>query len=346
MLSRQPISWPQLMHAEPGETSERRSGTRAATTFMKLPSARPGAKRESSEREAHQSTTRNAGGRRSSSVRRVVLRLPRLRLRRGCRSVVACLLLGPLEHDEEVVPVARRVRGGLALDDAGEDEADQRLRERLHVEELALGDRFGDLVGTPVANEVGDPRVHDHHLDGRDAPAVRAGQQPLADDAAQHAGEDRADDLLLLGREELDDAPARLGRVDGVERREDEVARLGGLQGDLGRLGVAELADEDDVRVLAQRAPQPLAERAGVEPDLALADDAALLLVDDLDRILDRQDVVASRAVDVVDHRRERRRLARAGRARDEDETARLVREALDSGRQAELLERRDEASR
>ena len=42
-LSRQPISWPQLMQAEPGETSERRSGTRAATTFMKLPSARPGA---------------------------------------------------------------------------------------------------------------------------------------------------------------------------------------------------------------------------------------------------------------------------------------------------------------
>src|SRR5215210_3280700 len=31
------------MHAEPGFTSERRSGTRAATTFRKLPRARPGA---------------------------------------------------------------------------------------------------------------------------------------------------------------------------------------------------------------------------------------------------------------------------------------------------------------
>ena len=227
--------------------------------------------------------------------------------------------------------------------DARENEADERLRERLHVEELAVGDRIRDLVGSAFTDQVGDARVHDHHLDGRHAPPVDARQQPLADDAAQHAGEDRADHFLLLGREELDDASARLGRVDGVERRENQVARLGGLQSDLRRLGVAELADEDHVGVLAQRAPQRLAERRGVEPDLALADDAALLLVDDLDRILDRQDVVAPRAVDVVDHRGERCRLARAGRARDEHETARLVREALDARRQAELVERRDD---
>jgi hypothetical protein len=31
------------MHADAGETTERRSGTRAATTFRKLPSASPGA---------------------------------------------------------------------------------------------------------------------------------------------------------------------------------------------------------------------------------------------------------------------------------------------------------------
>jgi hypothetical protein len=32
------------MHADGGDTIERRSGTRAATTFRKLPSARPGAR--------------------------------------------------------------------------------------------------------------------------------------------------------------------------------------------------------------------------------------------------------------------------------------------------------------
>src|SRR5204863_7736618 len=42
-LSYQAIGVSQLMQAEPGETSDRRSGTRAATTLRKLPTARPGA---------------------------------------------------------------------------------------------------------------------------------------------------------------------------------------------------------------------------------------------------------------------------------------------------------------
>src|SRR5262249_50976256 len=41
-LSYHAIGVSQLVHAEPGETSERRSGRRAATTFRKLPTARPG----------------------------------------------------------------------------------------------------------------------------------------------------------------------------------------------------------------------------------------------------------------------------------------------------------------
>ena len=39
-------SCPQLMQAEPGATIERLSGTRAATTFRKLPIARPGRERD------------------------------------------------------------------------------------------------------------------------------------------------------------------------------------------------------------------------------------------------------------------------------------------------------------
>ena len=72
--------------------------------------------------------------------------------------------------------------------------------------------------------------------------------------------------MLLLGREELDDAADRLRGVDGVQRREDEVARLGGLHGGLGRLGVAQLADQDHVRVLAERAAERLAEEAVSSP--------------------------------------------------------------------------------
>jgi hypothetical protein len=43
MLSYHASSRPQLMHAERGETTERRSGMRAASTFRKLPTASPGA---------------------------------------------------------------------------------------------------------------------------------------------------------------------------------------------------------------------------------------------------------------------------------------------------------------
>jgi hypothetical protein len=83
-------------------------------------------------------------------------------------------------------------------------------------------------------------------------------------------------------------------------------------------------------------------EGLGVEPDLALVDDAVDVLVEDLDRILDRHDVLPARAVDVVDHRCERGRLARARAAGDEDEAAVLVGEAADAGRQAERVEGRN----
>src|SRR5207248_9628396 len=153
--------------------------------------------------------------------------------------------------------------------------------------------------------------------------------------------EDRADLLLLALGEELDQATDGLGRVDRVQRREDEVARLGGLERRLRRLRVAQLANQDRVRVLAQRAPERLAEVLGVEADLTLVDDRLLVHMQDLDRILDRDDVRLARAVDVVDDRRERRRLTRACRARDEHEPAMLLGEPLDAGRQPEVGEAR-----
>ena len=51
----------------------------------------------------------------------------------------------------------------------------------------------------------------------------------------------------------------------------------------------------------------------------------------------------ARRLVDRVDHRRERRRLARACRAGDEDEAARLLRKLEEHLRQAEVLRRLDQ---
>ena len=150
----------------------------------------------------------------------------------------------------------------------------------------------------------------------------------------QHTGEDGAHGGLLDRREEFDEASDRLRCVDRVHGRKHEVPGLGCLQRRLGGLGIAQLADQDDVGVLAQHAPQRLVERIGVETDLALVDDAERVLVEDLDRVLDRHDVLAPRLVDVAEDRRERRRLAGAGSAGHEDEPAVLLRQQLHAARE------------
>ena len=128
------------------------------------------------------------------------------------------------------------------------------------------------------------------------------------------------------------------------------MARLRRLERGLRRLGVAELADQDHVRVLAQHALDRSEVRLGVDPDLALVDDAATVLVEDLDRVLDRDDVLVPRAVDVVEHGRERRRLSRARGAGAEDEPTLLLGKARDPPGKAQLLEAgdvlRDDAER
>jgi hypothetical protein len=91
--------------------------------------------------------------------------------------------------------------------------------------------------------------------------------------------------------------------------------------------------------------PEHVLERLGeavrVGEDLALVHETAFVLVDELDRILDGDDVLLPLAVDLVDHRGERGRLAAARRPRHEDEAARELRHVDDRRRQAELMELR-----
>ena len=105
---------------------------------------------------------------------------------------------------------------------------------------------------------------------------------------------------------------------------------------------ITELADEDDVGIFAQRSAERALEGTGVHTDLPLRDDALLVRVHELDRILDRDDVIGARPVDEVDQRAERRGLAGAGGARDEDESLVQLTEALHFGRDAHLLDRDD----
>ena len=145
-----------------------------------------------------------------------------------------------------------------------------------------------------------------------------------------------------MTREDVDDAVDRLRRVLGVQGREHEVTGLGRGQRGLDRLEVTHLTDEDDVRVLTQDVAQGLGEGLRVLPDLTLVDYRALVLVQELDRVLDRHDVHGLLAVDDVDQRRERGALAGSGRAGDEHEATRQVGEAAHGRRHPEAVEGHD----
>ena len=127
-----------------------------------------------------------------------------------------------------------------------------------------------------------------------------------------------------------------------MEGGEDEVAGLGRGQSRRDGLEVAHLAEEDHVGVLAERGAEGLGKAGRVDADLALVDDAALVAVHELDRVLDREDVLGALAVDLVDQGREGGRLTRAGRAGDEHEAAGPLGQLVEGRRDPELLERLD----
>jgi hypothetical protein len=127
-----------------------------------------------------------------------------------------------------------------------------------------------------------------------------------------------------------------------VHRRDHEVTGLRRLDRRQGGLGVADLADEDHVGVLPYDVPQGRRVRIRVEADLALLDDRPFVVVDNLDGVLDRHDVRAPRPVDVADHRRDRRRLACAGRPGHQHQPSARVRELGDHGGEHQFGDGRD----
>ena len=97
------------------------------------------------------------------------------------------------------------------------------------------------------------------------------------------------------------------------------------LHGDLGRLAIADLSDQDDVGILAQDRPQPVGEAdVGQFVDLALVDVVERVL----DGVFDGHDV-AGLLVELVDGRVQGGRLAAAGRPRDDHHSVRRAQHRL-----------------
>src|SRR5690606_15627594 len=108
------------------------------------------------------------------------------------------------------------------------------------------------------------------------------------------------------------------------------------------RLAVSELADQDHVRILAKGRAHAVREAADMRAELALNDLRALALVHELDRVLEADDVQGPMRVDVIDHRRERRRLAGAGRRPGAYHAPVRIAEPREDGRKTQSLQPRD----
>lgn len=87
----------------------------------------------------------------------------------------------------------------------------------------------------------------------------------------------------------------------GVQRAEDQHAHRGTGERELDRIQLAHLAQQKDIGVVAHGARQRIGKGAGGLTDLAVDNHRRLVLAHDLDRVLDRDDVVLALLVQLID---------------------------------------------
>src|SRR5271165_304606 len=222
-------------------------------------------------------------------------------------------------------------------------EFEQRLIEGLHTHAIRTRHHVLDLGDVALEDQIRDQRRLQHDLHRGDAPGARfARNQALRNQGADIQAQVHEQLLAALLGEKIDDAIECLVRAVGVQRRENQMPRLGELNAVFHGLAVADFADQDDVGRLTQGVLQREVPTLAIDADLAMRDHAPLVRMDVLDRVLDRDDVAAGLFVPIADHRRERRRLAGAGTADQDHEAALREHDILEHGRQFEFLERRD----
>src|ERR1051325_10968637 len=223
---------------------------------------------------------------------------------------------------------------------AAVDEVADRGVNRQHLEDAGAA----EVAGVAAADAAG-PFLHDDPLPRRGLQVqhprllVREGTVALAvlADLAHYELGHRADQAR--GDQERLDAEvdqARDGRrgVVRVQRGEDQVPGQRRLHRVLRRLRVTDLADHDDVGVLAEDRAQRVREG---DADLRLHRRLIEVVVHHLDRVFDRGDVDLRRR-QRLERRVERHRLARAGRTGDEDDPVRAL-DPVGEERQLVLVE-------
>ena len=251
---------------------------------------------------------------------------------------LALALVAPLradDHDTVVLAIEHQLPSRPALMPCGKSSA----LPSLAAFSIALR---STLASAPEAIASRMAGVDLEPLHDRLAPAALAlGHQPLRDHAAQRVGQPHAADLALLRQHRRDQLEHGARRVERRHGGEHQAVGFGGADGAVDRHRFAQLAEDDHVGILPARSPQAGGHVVGVGADLALGDRARKIAVQVLDRILERDDVPLLAAIDVVHHRRDRRRLAGATRAGHQHQPVRRLGELRHHVGQAEPLGRR-----
>ena len=120
-----------------------------------------------------------------------------------------------------------------------------------------------------------------------------------------------------------------------MQRAENEVAGFRRHQRDFHRRAVAHFADQNDFRRLPQRRAQAIRIIVKIVSEFALIERRFARRMHEFDRIFQRDDMHRLRFVDLIEQRGERRRLAAAGRAGDEDKPGFFLRDLFKDGREA-----------
>ena len=121
--------------------------------------------------------------------------------------------------------------------------------------------------------------------------AIGGLDQDLRDDREQTLREEALGLLALLDRQRIDDAVDGLDGAGGVQRAEHQMPGLGRRHRHADGLRIAQLADQDHVRVLAHGRAHAFGEARDVGIQLALDHLAVLAAMNEFDRILEADDV-------------------------------------------------------
>lgn len=199
----------------------------------------------------------------------------------------------------------------------------------------------GELVRFAFADHAADRRRGRQHFKNRQSAAPRAPHQPLGYHRLQAAGQLGAHIGFIFRRKHVHQPLDRLRRTAGVQRRQHQMAgfRRGKRQAD-GR-SIAQLTQQDHVRILPQGGAQRAIKAVAVAADFTLLDQRAPAVMNKLDRIFQRENMPPLVPVDLVDHRRQGGGFAAAGSAGHQEQAVFAPQQRRNNSRRCQCRQRR-----